>query len=255
MTIHLRERGVDTVVLDIEGTTTPIRFVYDVLFPYARQHLAAYVAGHAGDGALDDVGRLLEREWATDLSPGDDPPDWQSGPAETLGRSIVAYATWLMDRDRKSTGLKLLQGRIWERGYADGVLRGAVFPDVPGALQRWRDSHVEVAIYSSGSVLAQKLLFGTTADGDLTRFITAFFDTGVGAKGDPDSYRRIAAKLGRRTAAILFVSDAPGEVAAAASAGMSTLLCVRPGNAPVPEPVSGPSGVVDRICSFDEIAA
>jgi len=216
------------VVLDIEGTTTPIRFVYDVLFPYARQHLAAYVAGHAGDGALDDVGRLLEREWATDLSPGDDPPDWQSGPAETLGRSIVAYATWLMDRDRKSTGLKLLQGRIWERGYADGVLRGAVFPDVPGALQRWRDSHVEVAIYSSGSVLAQKLLFSTTVDGDLTSMIDGFFDTAIGAKVDAASYVRIADALAVRTNEILFLSDAPKEVDAARAAGVQAIVVTDP---------------------------
>ena len=134
--------------------------------------------------------------------------------------AIGPYVEWLMDRDRKSPGLKLLQGRIWEGGYRAGVLKGEVFSDVPPALQRWRDAGLDVAIYSSGSELAQRLIFGSTAYGDLTRFISRFFDTAVGAKGAPASYRRIAAELGRAPDRLLFISDVTTELDAASAGGM-----------------------------------
>ena len=140
-----------------------------------------------------------------------------------------------MDRDRKSPGLKLLQGRIWEGGYRAGILKGEVFADVPPALERWRDAGLDVAIYSSGSELAQRLIFGSTADGDLTRFFSRFFDTAVGAKDAPASYRRIAAELGRATDRIVFISDVTTELDAAGSAGCGVILCVRPGNRPQPD--------------------
>jgi len=135
-----------------------------------------------------------------------------------------------MDRDVKSPALKLLQGRIWEGGYRTGALKGQVFPDVAPAFARWRDAGITIAIYSSGSVLAQRLLFGATAEGDLTPCIAAFFDTGVGAKRWPDSYRRIAAELTRAPAEVLFVSDTPAELDAARSAGYQVLMASRPGN-------------------------
>ena len=136
-----------------------------------------------------------------------------------------------MDRDRKSPGLKQLQGLVWQRGYRDGELKGDVFDDVPPALERWRARGVDVAIYSSGSVLAQQLLFSTTPYGDLTSHISNFFDTSSGAKTSPESYARIAAALERSTGQMLFVSDVTAEVDAARSAGCQVALSVRPGNA------------------------
>jgi enolase-phosphatase E1 len=159
----------------------------------------------------------------------------------------AAYAEWLMERDRKSPGLKLLQGRIWERGYRAGVLKGEMFPDVAPALRRWRDAGLDVAVYSSGSELAQRLIFGSTADGDLTRLVSRFFDTAVGAKNTPDSYRRIASALGRSPDRCLFISDVSAELDAARSAGYAVRLCVRPGNRPQPPHAHGVIQTLDQI--------
>jgi enolase-phosphatase E1 len=226
VTFPLRERGIHVVLLDIEGTTTPIAFVYDVLFPFARTHLRDDLQQHGGSAPVREAAALLHDEWTRETAREDKPPDWPDrSPA-----SAVTYVEWLMDRDRKSPGLKLLQGLIWQRGYAKGELRGEVFPDVAPAFRRWRASGVAIAIYSSGSVLAQRLLFGTTAFGDLTVDVMAFFDTSVGAKTARDSYRRIAETLGVPAAEILFVSDVGDELEAARSAGCQVLLAVRPGN-------------------------
>ena len=137
-----------------------------------------------------------------------------------------------MDHDRKSPVLKTLQGEIWARGYADRSLRGEVFADVPQAMARWRAEGIGVAIYSSGSVLAQRLRFQTTDHGDLTTYIGAFFDTGVGPKREADSYRRIAATLGSTPETLLFLSDTPAELQAARAAGFNVRLCVRPPHDP-----------------------
>jgi len=138
-----------------------------------------------------------------------------------------------MDQDKKSTGLKSLQGKIWEEGYRTGDLRGEVYADVPPALERWRRQGIDIAIFSSGSVQAQRSLFASTAAGDLTRFIRAYFDTTTGPKTAPDSYGRIAAALERSPAEVLFLSDVAAELDAARTAGMRTALCVRaPGSAP-----------------------
>jgi len=138
-----------------------------------------------------------------------------------------------MDQDKKSTGLKSLQGKIWEEGYRTGELRGEVYPDVPPALERWRRQRIDIAIFSSGSVQAQRSLFASTAAGDLTRFIRAYFDTTTGPKTAPDSYARIAAALERSPSDVLFLSDVGVELDAARAAGMGTALCVRtPGSAP-----------------------
>ena len=138
-----------------------------------------------------------------------------------------------MDRDRKSTGLKSLQGRIWDEGYRAGSLKGEVYPDVPPALARWRGQGIDIAIFSSGSVQAQRSLFRNTDAGDLTRFIGAYFDTTTGPKTAPESYARIAAALERSPSEVLFLSDVTAELDAARTAGMRTALCVRdPGSAP-----------------------
>jgi enolase-phosphatase E1 len=133
-----------------------------------------------------------------------------------------------MDQDRKSSGLKSLQGKIWEHGYRSGELKSHVYPDVPPAFERWRRHGKEIAIFSSGSVLAQKLLFAHTGSGDLSRFIGNYFDTTTGAKTDAASYQRIASALALRAPAVLFLSDTVAELDAARSAGMHTALCVRP---------------------------
>ncbi len=183
--------GIRAVLLDIEGTTTPIAFVHDVLFPYARRHLRRYV-----DAAT------------------------------------AAQYESLMDSDSKSTELKALQGQIWEEGYRGGELVGEVFADVPGAFEQWHAQGVQIGIFSSGSVLAQQLLFRHSSAGDLTKFLSWYFDTTTGAKADAGSYRRIAAAMAVPPSALVFISDVTRELDAAREAGMHTRLAVRPGNTP-----------------------
>ncbi|PYV11152.1 MAG: acireductone synthase [Acidobacteria bacterium] len=219
------------LLLDIEGTTTPVDFVYQVLFPYARARLALYAREAASSGALGADLDLLRREHEEDRSRGANPPTWSSGAADEELRSLAAYAAWLMDQDRKSTGLKSLQGKIWEAGYRTGRLRGEVYDDVPRAFERWSAQGRRVAIFSSGSVLAQKLLFGQSTAGDLTGWIADYFDTTIGAKRDPESYRRIAGALECLPPQVLFVSDVVEELEAARATAMHTAtLCVRPGS-------------------------
>jgi enolase-phosphatase E1 len=215
------------ILLDIEGTTTPMAFVTDVLFPYARRALGAYVGAHLDDAHLQEPIERLYEEWQQDAARGEKPPAWREDDRASRAASIVAYAEWLMDRDRKAFGLKALQGHISKHGYEDGSLRGEVYPDVPVAFARWHAAGIPIAIFSSGSALAQQNLFRTTPDGDLTRWIHRFFDTSVGPKRSPDSYRRIASALGIAPARVLFISDITAELEAAREAGCDTRLCVR----------------------------
>jgi enolase-phosphatase E1 len=223
---------VRAILLDIEGTTTPVDFVTRVLFPYARERVREFLGRRGTDPAVRADVAGLRAEHDADDRAGAAPPPWPDGtPAESLD-SAVAYVHWLMDRDRKSTALKALQGRIWEEGYQAGHLRGQVYPDVPRAFARWRAEGRDVAIFSSGSVLAQKLLFSRSEAGDLTPFLRAYFDTTTGAKGDAESYRKIARALGQAPEAVLFLSDLTAELDAARAAGMTTGLCVREGGLP-----------------------
>src|ERR1044071_10071988 len=176
--------NVRAILLDIEGTTTPIAFVHEVLFSYARTHVKDFLSANSNSAEVSADVALLREEHAADVSNGHQPPD-----------SIAAYVEWLIERDRKSTGLKSLQGKIWRQGYVDGSLKSQVYADVAPALERWRARGLSINIFSSGSVLAQKLLFAHTEAGDLTRFIDDYFDTNVGKKGEAESYRRIAEKM------------------------------------------------------------
>lgn len=212
---------VRVVLLDIEGTTTPIAFVHERLFGYIRSHLSNYVARHWNDPPVRGVIRQLNDERALEGSGAITDPD-----------TLLRVVHELMNRDRKSGGLKTLQGLIWEDGYQAGELRGEVWDDVPVAMRQWRSDGREIAIYSSGSELAQRRLFESTAAGDLTPLITAFFDTRVGAKVESDSYTKIAHALGQPASSILFVSDVTAELRAARAAGLETVLSVRPGNSP-----------------------
>lgn len=224
----MADANVHALLLDIEGTTTPIDFVYKVLFPYARQNVREFIQLHASD-LLRDIS-ALKAEHRADNENGNEPPAWQETSPELLVDSITEYIYWLMDLDRKSSALKALQGRIWEAGYASGRLRGEVYQDVPPAFARWRKEGKRIYIYSSGSVLAQKLLFTHTTNGDLSQYISGYFDTTTGPKKAVTSYQTIAHQIGCPASEVLFMSDVTSELDAALNADMRTTLCVRPGN-------------------------
>lgn len=237
MTSSLRAAGIDVVLLDVEGTTTPVTFVHDVLFPYARARLGAWFASRSlTDPDVHEIVESLQHELRGD-------PD---APATWTIDGIVSRLLSYMDQDRKSRALKIAQGRIWNEGYATGQLRGEVYSDVLPALARWNDEGRSVGIFSSGSVLAQKLLFAHSNAGDLTPWLRWHFDTAMGPKIDAHSYTRIAESLKGPPASILFVSDAVRELEAAREAGMKTLLCVRP-------PAEAPSSSFAVIHTFDDV--
>jgi enolase-phosphatase E1 len=214
-------------LLDVEGTTSPISLVSEQLFPYARRHLRAYLREHAGEPDVAADFALLRGENIAETAA--DVPRFQSfGDLDGAGD----YLLWLMDQDRKSTALKSLQGRIWKSGFLAGELIGTVFADVPEALARW-SREAKVAIYSSGSVEAQHLLFRYSSAGDLTPHISAYFDTRTGQKTALESYRAIGAAMGVATEEMLFVSDLPRELDPAREAGCGTRLSLREGNQPV----------------------
>lgn len=223
------------VLLDIEGTTTPIDFVYRVLFPYARDHVAAFLEAHHDEADVADIISLLSSEQDKDVASGSNPPPWETYTREEEIKSAVEYVHWLMSHDRKSTPLKTLQGLIWQEGYEKGEIKGQLFPDVPLALERWGNKEISVWVFSSGSVLAQRLLFGCSEAGDLTEYFLGFFDTHIGPKKESASYTAIAEKIGLPAGEILFVSDVVEELDAAHTAGMKTLLSIRPGNRAQPE--------------------
>lgn len=236
---------VRAILLDIEGTTTPIEFVHEVLFPYARARMHDFLAQHASDPEVRADIALLRVEHAAESAHADPPPP------PPLPWDPEAYVYWLMDRDRKSTGLKSLQGRIWEEGYRAGELKGkgAVYPDVKPAFERWHKAGKAIAIFSSGSVQAQRNLFANTTAGDLSRFLSGYFDTTTGPKRDAASYHEIAAALHHQPGEILFVSDVTLELDAARVAGMRTALCVRGPDSPDDSLTGHP-----RVRSFAELA-
>ena len=237
MTVSLTSPSVTrAIVLDIEGTTTPVEFVYQVLFPFARTHAAAYLRREGASAACRTAVDQLRAEQRSDRAKGLDPPN-----------HLPEYVTWLIDRDRKSSGLKTLQGLIWQEGFRSGELRGLVYPDVPPALNRWRARGIDIYIYSSGSVLAQQLLFRSTDAGDLTKLLAGYFDTAVGPKASSESYRVIAERLQTVPQEILFVSDVTVELDAAREAGFRVALCVRAASAP------SDHARYPVICSFDEV--
>jgi enolase-phosphatase E1 len=230
------------LLLDIEGTVTPISFVHDILFPFSRNHVSEYLTQHATNAEVKAALAALLSEYVLDEErPRTDNGEWSTD-------AIVAYVNWLIDRDRKSPALKSLQGMIWKQGYQDGTLKAPLFDDVVPTLRRLRGQRIGVSIFSSGSVLAQKLLFAHTDTGDHTDLIDRYFDTAVGSKVSSASYREIARQLEIVPQEITFVSDVTGELSAAGEAGMETLLCVRPGNNP---PVA--SEEFEAIQSFSEI--
>lgn len=227
------------ILLDVEGTTTPIDFVHQTLFPYAKARVAGFVQQNF-DALKFEIGQL-EKECDADL-------EYKSAFRAESANSVADYLKFLIDNDRKSTPLKSIQGMIWEAGYASGELVSKVYPDVGAAFKKWNEAEKSIAIYSSGSVLAQQMIFKYSDQGDLTRSIDRYFDTNVGHKREAASYEKIAAELELEPAEILFVSDIPAELDAAAAAGMKTALSLRPGNADVDENTAH-----KLIKSFDEL--
>jgi enolase-phosphatase E1 len=229
----MAEQRTRAILLDIEGTTTPIEFVYEILFPFARQHVREFIRQHYESASVRAAIDALREEHHADAEKGHKPPAWREDSIDSEVESATLYVHWLMDQDRKSKALKSLQGKVWEGGYLTGRLRGQVYTDVPVAFARWREQQRAIHIFSSGSVLAQKLLFAHTTDGDLTSYISDYFDTNTGPKTDAASYQSICEKIGWPAAEVLFVSDVTAELDAARDAGLQTILCVRPGR---PEP-------------------
>jgi len=239
-------------LLDIEGTVTPISLVTEVLFPYARKHFEEFLNRECPKiDVLQDL-MLLSQENQAESEP-DVPKIRPIGGADKIWSNPIfavpfalKYIFWLMDRDRKSTPLKSLQGKIWKAGFESGELKGTLFDDVPAALERW-SKDAKIAIYSSGSVDAQKTLFRHTIFGDLTPRIAGYFDTRTGVKTASASYRAIAAGMDVSPGEVLFFSDVVRELDAAREAENGTRLVWRPGNAPV-EDAHGHA----MIFSFDE---
>jgi enolase-phosphatase E1 len=212
------------IVTDIEGTTSSITFVHDVLFPYAREHLPRFVhenrrhpeVAAALATVAAEVGSVAQG--GASAEPSDD----------ELVRTLIRW----IDTDRKHTALKTLQGMIWERGYEDGVFQGHVYDDAAVHLQKWKRRGLMLAVFSSGSVPAQRLIFGHSTHGDLTPCFSAYFDTTTGAKREAGAYGKIAAALGTAPGRILYLSDIEAELDAAKAAGMRTMQVVRPGTTP-----------------------
>ncbi|TAN08295.1 MAG: acireductone synthase [Rhodanobacteraceae bacterium] len=205
--------GVRAVLTDIEGTTSSIAFVRDVLFPYARQRLPRFVEAHHDD---PQVVRWLD---ATAREIGVEDPHSR--------RIIDTLLRWI-DEDRKATPLKALQGMIWKAGYEAGDYRAHIYPEVPARLRAWKAQGLKLYVYSSGSVTAQKLFFGHTEAGDLSSLFDGWFDTEVGGKRERGSYLRIAEAIGLPRTAIVFLSDIAAELDAAHDTGMQTIQLCRP---------------------------
>jgi enolase-phosphatase E1 len=201
------------IVTDIEGTTSSIRFVHEVLFPYARGQLRPFLGVHGAEPEVRDIRAAVAEEGGVDAADLD---------------AVVATLERFIDEDRKWTPLKTLQGLIWAQGYADGALKGHIYEDAVTALKRWHDAGLALYVYSSGSVAAQQLLFGHSLAGDLTPLFSGYFDTRVGPKRTLESYQAIAATLELPAGAIMFLSDVVEELDAARAAGLKTALLVRP---------------------------
>ncbi|KAJ6728099.1 BIFUNCTIONAL METHYLTHIORIBULOSE-1-PHOSPHATE DEHYDRATASE/ENOLASE-PHOSPHATASE E1-RELATED [Salix koriyanagi] len=240
------------IVLDIEGTTTPITFVADVLFPYARDNVGRHFSATYKTAETQNDIKLLRAQVEDDLKQGVDGavpiPTDDAGKEEVIA-ALVANVEAMIKADRKITALKQLQGHIWRTGFENNELEGVVYDDVPEALEKWHALGIKVYIYSSGSRLAQRLIFGKTNYGDLRKYLSGFFDTTVGNKKETHSYIEIAESLGvDKPSDILFLTDVFQEAVAAKAAGLEVMISIRPGNVPLPDDHS-----FKTITSFTEI--
>jgi enolase-phosphatase E1 len=223
---------IKAILTDIEGTTSAVSFVFNVLFPYAHEHLPAFVRDHAEDPAVFAQIDAVRRE--------------SGEPDADLERVVQILLDWIA-ADRKATSLKALQGMVWAEGYRAGQLKGHVYPDAVNALRRWHEQGYALYVYSSGSVQAQKLIFGCAEVGDLTPLFSGYFDTGSGHKREAESYSRIAGSIGLPASGILFLSDVVEELDAARQAGMHTCGLVRDGGELAGHQVVGSFGSIDPV--------
>ncbi len=227
------------ILLDIEGTTSSLRFVVDEMFPFVRKHLAEFIGAKKNDATFLQACDLI-REEATLAG------FRHSAPTDPISELCEAV-NFLMDRDAKTTGLKELQGMIWQSGFQSGNLVAHVYDDVPQCLHDWKKQGRDLRIYSSGSIAAQQLFFGHTKFGNLLPLFSAHYDTVIGGKKDPVSYTRIVADCGNSPNEVLFISDIVDELVAASSAGLQTLLSLRSENNPQV------FNDFPSVCSFAEI--
>jgi len=234
--VPILPRDCKTLLLDIEGCTTAISFVHDVLFPFARNNVGKYLEDldlEACQGILDALAE--DKEKLEESHPARvEIVEKKVEELSTAKEKIIAYVHALMNHDVKATGLKALQGKIWKAGYASGELKGHIYDDFKPMLDWCKSQGVSVSIYSSGSISAQKLLFGNSEAGDLCEYFTSHFDTTSGGKKEAESYRNIAKALGLEPKDICFVSDAEAELVAAREAGIGfPVMSVRAGNKPL----------------------
>lgn len=220
--------GLSHVLLDIEGTTCPVSFVAGTLFPYAANRLEAFLGRHGGEPAVRSLTAAVEDAWRQDEEPR--ARELWSARQESDSGSVLPYLLWLIHRDRKLSPLKELQGMVWAEGYASGELIAPLFPDVAAALSRWREAGLILAVYSSGSVEAQQLLYRYSNYGDLRSLFEHWFDTRIGNKLKTRSYELIASAMAAKAQRVLFVSDAIGELEAAEASGMRIAFSDREGN-------------------------
>ena len=208
--------GVQWILTDIEGTTTEVSFVYDILFPYFRAHMDQWkiVDSDPMNQVLEQTRVLVLEEQSINLTS-----------KEALFEQLRQWS----NEDRKVTPLKTFQGMVWEQGFKSGAIKGHVYPDVKPALEQWTSMGIKLAIFSSGSIAAQKQLFGFSIEGDLTPYFSAFFDTTTGMKRDEQTYQLIVEQLQAPANCVLFLSDISQELEAAHAAGIRTLQLVRPG--------------------------
>ncbi len=233
--ISLRAR---CILLDIEGTVSDVRFVYDVMFPYARREIPSFLARQWSDpdvqAAMEtvaiDAGHASLESWL----------GCHGGAGEdSVVSKIADHLEELMARDSKTTGLKSLQGLVWKSGFESGAMQAELFDDVLPALKRWKSEGLDLRIYSSGSILAQRLFFQHTTFGDIAELFSAHYDTTIGPKKDSSSYARIAIDSQYDPRDILFVTDSLAEIQAAEQSGMQTVASLRPNNAPLPADFAG----------------
>ena len=221
---------IKAIVTDVEGTTTSLSFVKDVLFPYAREHLLQFVADHTDNDAVREQLDAVCMEVGKPLHDED----------------IVKHLIQWIDEDKKITPLKALQGMIWEAGYKKGDYTGHVYPDAVANLKKWHAQGIKLYVFSSGSVRAQQLIYGYSDVGDLTPLFGGYFDTRVGSKREVSAYQKIALDVGEEPANILFLSDIKEELDAAKQAGMQTIWLVR-------DAAIDPQAVHQQVANFDEI--
>lgn len=222
------------ILTDIEGTTTPKTFVYDVLFPYFEQKIKALstlMENEKFKDTFEEIKAVIQLEQGVVAD------------AELIQATLESW----VKTDRKETSMKQLQGLIWENGYQEGVLKGELYNEVRTCFEKWKEEEIQIAIYSSGSVQAQKLLFGFSEKGDLTPFISAYFDTKIGHKREKKSYENIAEQLSVPASEILFLSDISEELDAAKASGMEAIQVVR-------DETTIPSPEHNRINNFNQIA-